>query len=219
MYQIRTPWQRIKAHFEFWVIDHEFVRAIYRNFHQIDEHAYRSAHPSPKFIKKLQKEKGLKTIINLRGENLTGQYMLELEACEKLGVTLISIPFSSRNSPTPESIKNLFNALDTIEYPVLLHCKSGADRAGIGSALYQYYKNNIALDESKQLRPSYGHFKTSETGVLDYFINEWNRYLRHNPHVEFLTWIENNYDDQQINKEFVASRFANLLVNKILRRE
>lgn len=219
MYQIKTPWQRIKAHFEFWIIDHEFVRAIYRNFHQIDEQAFRSAHPSPRFIKKLQKEKGLKTIINLRGKNRTGQYMLENEACEELGVTLISIPFSSRTPPKPENIKLFLEALDNVEYPILLHCKSGADRAGLGSALYQFHKKGIPLDESRQLRASYGHFKSSETGVLDYFIELWNKYHEENPKTEFLTWIETNYDYQKITQEFNATRFGNLLVNKILRRE
>lgn len=219
MYQIKTPWQRIKAYFEFWIIDHEFVRAIYRNFHQISEKAFRSAHPSPDFIKHLQKEKGLKTIINLRGENKTGQYMLEREACEALGIKLVSIPFSSRNAPKPESVKALFQALDSIEYPVLFHCKSGADRAGIGSALYQFHKNAIPLDESRQLRASYGHFKSSETGILDHFIEEWKKYHQENPDIKFLTWIDTDYDPQQINKGFKASRFSNLLVNKILRRE
>lgn len=219
MYQIKTPWQRIKAHFEFWIIDHEFVRAIYRNVHKINEQAFRSAHPSPGFIKKMQEKEGLKTIINLRGENQTGQYMLEREACEELGVKLVSIPFSSRNAPKPESIKSLFQALDNIEYPVLFHCKSGADRAGIGSALYQFHKNSIPLDESRQLRASYGHFKSSETGVLDHFIEEWNKYHQKNSDIEFLTWLETDYNPQQINKDFEASRFGNLLVNKILRRE
>ncbi|QCU90706.1 fused DSP-PTPase phosphatase/NAD kinase-like protein [Thiomicrorhabdus sediminis] len=219
MFEIKTPWQRIKAYFEFWVIDHEFVRAIYRNFHQISDQAFRSAHPSPRFIKRMQQQHGLKTIINLRGENKTGQYMLELEACKKLGVKLISTPLSSRDAPSKERIINLFKAFDEAEAPLLLHCKSGADRAGLGSALYQLYKNEIPLDESRQLRPSYGHFKSSETGVLDHFIATWNTYHQHNPDVSFLDWVKNDYNPEEVDKTFKASRLGNLLVNKILRRE
>lgn len=219
MYEIKTPWERTKALFEFWIIDHEFVRALYRNFHKISDSAYRSSHPSPRFIKRLKQDYGIKTIINLRGENKTGQYMLEREACKKQGVTLVSIPFSSRTAPKPESIKALFHALDTIQYPVLFHCKSGADRAGIGSALYQFYKNDIPLDQSRQLRLSYGHIKNSETGVLDYFIQKWVEFHHNHPEVSFLTWIDSQYDFEATNREYSSSRLGNLLVNKILRRE
>lgn len=219
MYQIKTPWQRIKAHFEFWIIDHEFVRAIYRNVHKINEQAFRSAHPSPGFIKKMQKEEGLKTIINLRGKNQTGQYMLEREACEELGVKLISTPLSSRDAPSKERLLNLFKAFDEAELPVLFHCKSGADRAGVGSALYQFYKHDIPLDESRQLRPSYGHFKSSETGVLDHFIETWKQYHQKKPEVSFLDWVKNDYNPDEVNETFHASRLGNILVNKILRRE
>ncbi|NPA72091.1 MAG: dual specificity protein phosphatase family protein [Gammaproteobacteria bacterium] len=219
MYEITTRWQRVKALYEFWIIDHEFIRALYRNFHAISDNAYRSSHPSPRFIKKLQQNIGLKTIINLRGENMTGQYMLEREACEALGVTLISIPFSSRTAPPAESIKKLFSALDEAEYPILFHCKSGADRAGIGSALYQFYKNDVPLDESRQLRWQYGHIKSSETGVLDHFVETWQTYHAENPDVDFMTWVETEYDFKAVNQSYSASRLGNILVNKILRRE
>lgn len=219
MYEIKTPWQRFVAYFQAWIIDHEILRVFYRNFYAISDKAYRSNHPSPGFIKKLSRQYGIKTIINLRGANKTGQYMLEKEACEKYGITLISIPFSSRTSPWPEDVHDLFNALDKAEYPILLHCKSGADRAGLGSALYQFHVHNIPLDESKQLSLKYGHIKQSETGVLDYFVEQWTEFHQQNPDVPFITWIDTIYDYKMVNENYNASKWGNLLVNKILRRE
>ncbi|BBP44033.1 fused DSP-PTPase phosphatase/NAD kinase-like protein [Thiosulfativibrio zosterae] len=219
MYQIKTPWQRIKAHLSAWLIDHEILRVFFRNFYRISDKAYRSNHPSPGFIKTLKEKHDIKTIINLRGANKTGQYMLEKEACEKYDIKLISIPFSSRSAPWPEDIHDIFNAFDHAEYPILLHCKSGADRAGLGSALYEFYVENIPLSESKQLDIKYGHIKSSETGVLDFFIQKWTEYHLANPEVPFLTWVDTTYDYKAINAEFKASKWSNLLVNKILRRE
>lgn len=219
MYEIKTPWQRFVAHFQAWFVDHEILRIFYRNFFKIGDNAFRSNHPSPRFIRKLKEKHGIKTIINLRGANKTGQYMLEKEACEAHGVTLIDVPFSSRNAPRPESIHKLFNIFDTAEYPILLHCKSGADRAGIGSVFYRFYKEGIPLDQTGQLSLKYGHIRQSETGVLDYFIEHWVEFHQQNPDVPFITWIDTIYDFEAVNKSYNASKWGNLLVNKILRRE
>jgi len=222
MYQIKTPWQRIQAYLSAWFIDHEILRIFYRNFFPIGNppyQAYRSNHPSPRFIKKLKQQYGIKTIINLRGANETGQYKLEKEACKKYGVTLVDSPFSSRSAPPKESIHKLFNLFDTVQYPILLHCKSGADRAGIGSVLYEFYKQDIPLEKSQQLSLKYGHIKNSETGILDAFIKTWADYHQQNPDIPFIDWVDNTYDPKALNKSFKAGRWGNILVNKILRRE
>lgn len=219
MYKIKTPWERIKAHLAALFIDHEILRIFYRNFFPVGKNAFRGNHPSGGFIRKLKENYGVKTIINLRGANQTGQYMLEKEACEKYGVTLVDTPFSSREAPPKASIHRLFNLFDSVDYPIYMHCKSGADRAGIGSTLYEFYKEGIPLQESKQLHIKYGHIKGSETGVLDLFIQKWADYQTANPDVAFIDWVDNTYDPETINKEFKASLWSNILVNKILRRE
>jgi len=219
MYKINTPWQRVKAHLSAWFIDHEVIRVLYRNLFPLGKQAYRGNHPSPRFIKKLKTKYGVQTIVNLRGANQTGQYMLEKEACEKHKVALVDVPFSSRKSPPIESIHKLFKIFDTVKYPIYLHCKSGADRAGIASVLYEFYKEGIPLTESKQLSLKYGHIKGSETGVLDLFIQKWAAFHKQNPEISFIEWVDNTYNPEAINQEFKASRWGNILVNKILRRE
>lgn len=219
MKQLQTVHGRFMAHLEAWFIDHEVLRIFYRNFHKIGMNAYRSNHPSAKFIKKLKKKHHIKTIINLRGANNTGQYKLEKEACEKYDITLVDVPFSSREAPTKENIKKLFNLFDTVEYPILMHCKSGADRAGIGSTLFRFYKEGIPMDQTDQLKFWYGHIKQSETGILDKFVDIWTGFHQKNPDIPFSEWLENTYDSDKLNKEHHASRLGNLIVNKILRRE
>ncbi|MDX1795919.1 MAG: tyrosine-protein phosphatase [Hydrogenovibrio sp.] len=219
MHKLHTKWGRFLAHLEAWFVDHEVLRLFYRNFHKIGDQAYRSNHPSPSFIKKLKRDYGIKTIINLRGANQTGQYLLEKEACEKNDIKLISIPFSSRSAPWPEDIHDLFNALDEAQYPILIHCKSGSDRAGIGSVLYEFYVKHLPMHESKQLSLKYGHFKSSETGVLDYFVKKWTEFHRQHPDTPFMEWVDKIYDYKQVNQEFKSSKWTSFLVNKILHRE
>ena len=50
----------------------------------------------------------------------------------------------------------------------MMHCKSGADRAGIASCLYLIYKQNMMFYATKQLSFKYLHIKYAKTGILDY---------------------------------------------------
>ena len=52
----------------------------------------------------------------------------------------------------------------------LIHCKSGADRAGLMSALYLIIaKEQSAREAMGQLNWKYGHVKAAKTGVIDAF--------------------------------------------------
>ena len=53
---------------------------------------------------------------------------------------------------------------------MLMHCKSGADRAGLMSVLYRFLHEGVPLKEATQeLSLKYGHFRQADTGILDYF--------------------------------------------------
>ncbi|MDG6774911.1 tyrosine-protein phosphatase [Thiomicrorhabdus sp. ZW0627] len=220
MEQLQTKWGRIKAHLESWFIDHEILRSIYRNFHPLSKQAYRSNHPSPLFIKKLHNKYGVKTIISMRRADKTGQYMLEKEACDKYGINLINHPMSSRALPDVEQVLQAKTILEQAEYPILIHCKSGADRAGLMSVFYKLFIEKKSIEEAlEQLSMKYGHFRWAETGKLDYFFDDYLAYRKENPNVDFLEWLQNHYDRKELNNAFHSSGWANIIVNKILRRE
>ncbi|MEA3404241.1 MAG: tyrosine-protein phosphatase [Pseudomonadota bacterium] len=220
MKQLDTLWGRTKAHLQAWFVDHEILRVLYRNFYKISDNAYRSNHPSPLFIKKLHQRYGIKTIISLRRADETGQYKLEKEACDKYGITLINHPMSSRSLPDVDKVLQAKQILKQAEYPILIHCKSGADRAGLMSVFYELFIENKPIEEAlKQLSMKYGHFRWAETGKLDYFFDSFLAFKKDNPDVELLDWLENHYDKPKLNSEFHSSGWANIVVNKILRRE
>ncbi len=220
----RAPrWLKTRAnkafdYFDLFFVDHHVFRAIYSNRHKIAPGVWRSAQPSPGQIAVLAR-KGIKTIVNLRGERNCGSYRLQVEACRRHGIKLVNFQLQSRSAPGAEVIREARKLFQEMEYPILFHCKSGADRVGLMSAFFMYMKEGKPIEEAvKQLSLKYGHFKKSDTGVLDYF---FQRYL-HDSNAEpmtFFEWIETRYDPAEIKRDFKSNGWANLLVNRALQRE
>lgn len=220
MHQLNTKWGRFLAHVKAWLIDHEILRIFYRNFHKLSNNAYRSNHPSPSFIRKLKKKYGIKTIISMRRADTSGQYLLEQDVCKKEGITLINYPMSSRCLPDPEQILGAKKILEEAEYPILIHCKSGADRAGLMSVFYMHFIKQQPISEAvKQLSIKYGHFKWADTGKLDYLFDNYFDFQKNHPEVSFLEWVEHHYDEPYLRQKFKSTSWANIIVNKILHRE
>ena len=205
-------------YFDLFFMDHHVFRSIYANRHQIAPGVWRSAQPSPAQIAYLARS-GIKTIVNLRGVRDCGSYRLQVEACRRHGINLINFQLQSRMVPPASVIHEAKKLFQEIEYPALFHCKSGADRAGLMSALLLYMKEGKPLKEAvRQLSLKYGHFKRSETGVLDYL---FERYMADNQAepMTFFEWLETRYDPSEIKRDFVSSGWANLVVNRALQRE
>lgn len=208
---------KIGLFFDRHFVDHAFIRAIYRNTHHLGGGVYRSSQPSPRYIRKLKAE-GFKTIVNLRGENRSASYLLEKLACEQQGIHLISIQLNSRRVPRPEEVETWVRLLETCERPLLFHCKSGADRAGIAAAMYLLLEGADPALAKKQLSLRYYHLSHSSTGILDHFIQSYIDFNEHSP-MPFLDWYRNHCDSQAIESSFKPSTFSAWLVDKVLHRE
>lgn len=201
-------------------VDHEILRMMFRNFYALSDKAYRSNHPSPGFIKKLKNKYGVKTIISMRKADKSSSYLLEKQACDQFGVTLINHRMSSRKLPKKEMVLKAKELLLEVEYPILIHCKSGADRAGLMSVFYKHFVEHQPMEEAvKQLGMKYGHFRWADTGKLDFFFDKFFEYKSQHPEIEFIDWVANIYDPEALDKQFKSSGWANIVVNKILRRE
>lgn len=100
---------------------------------------YRSAQPGYHELEKVQRETGIKAIINLRGKHVfkdDWRCREESQCAEDKGIKLIVIEFG--NSPSDERIKELLAALDDEKnYPLLIHCAQGIERTGIAVAVYR----------------------------------------------------------------------------------
>ena len=216
--EVSTASGRKAAYHDLMWVDHGFLRAAFQNLHWISPEMARSNQPSPAHIAQYA-AMGIKTIVNLRGFNDSGHYWLEREACAAHGITLVDTPISSRDTPTKERLWRAKEIFETIAYPALMHCKSGADRAGLYGVLYKHWRMGAPISEAvEQLSGRYLHVRAGKTGMLDYF---FETYLKDTAvsGKSFDAWIEEDYDPAAVKAAFMSSWWGNLLTEKILRRE
>ncbi|MGO4452435.1 tyrosine-protein phosphatase [Phyllobacterium sp. TAF24] len=131
------------------------------NFHTtLPGELYRSAQPSPSQIAFYKKTYGIRTIINLRGEN-TGRdwYDKEVAAAKKSGVGHIDFRMSSRQILSQKDAETLLALMKQAEKPILIHCEGGADRTGLAAALYvAAIAHGDEEHAESQFSPRFGHF-------------------------------------------------------------
>jgi protein tyrosine/serine phosphatase len=145
--------------------------------------------------------------------------VLEADACERLGLTLVNFVLASREAPTCEQVLAAKALLETLEYPCMMHCKSGADRAGVMSVFYAHFRLGQPIEEAaRQLSFRYGHIRHGETGVLDYV---FQHYLDDAPEgMSFEDWVRRpEYDHERVKAAFTSQWWGTLLTERLLRRE
>jgi uncharacterized protein (TIGR01244 family) len=217
-HDLALPRGRLRAYLDAAFVDHGFARLVWPNIHRVSDKLYRSGQVAPYHIARFAR-RGIKTVVNLRGRNDSGWYVLEMEACRKHGVAFVDFPTKSRDTPSKEMIHGAKRLFETIRYPALMHCKSGADRAGLMGVLYRMLHEGRPVEEAlEQLSWRYGHMRQAKVGMIDYFFEQYRRYNSENP-TAFLDWVDRIYDPASVKASFMSQWWANLVVDKILRRE
>jgi undecaprenyl-diphosphatase len=142
------------------------------NFHTVTEGAfYRSAQLDKDELEKAVRDHGVRAILNLRGAH-PGElwYDDEVAVSKALGVAHFDYGLSAYHIVTDNQIVDILRVLHDAPKPLLVHCKSGADRTGLVSALYRFAVEGKSADEAdRQLTLIYGHFPylMSRTRAMD----------------------------------------------------
>ncbi len=201
---IQTREARRAAWWHFQLMDHAFLRGIWTNLDQIAPGVWRANQPSPRRLEMYQRQLGLKSVVNLRGGSQQGFYLFEAEVCKKLGLTLHDVHFSARRAPKKAALLAVFDLFASLQKPVLIHCKSGADRTGLICALYLLDVEQRPLAEAKrQLSFRYLHLKSTETGIMDHFLT---LYESESNGRSIRDWVIQDYDPARLKASFATLR-------------
>jgi len=199
------------------LVDHAIFRLGWRNWGVVAPgRLYRSNHPLPWQVRQAARRLGLKTVINLRGERAgCGSDRLGRAAARDAGLIQLDAPFESRGAPHKDRILRLADLLRTAPEPILIHCKSGADRTGLVAGIWLLLQGRPPAEAMAQLGLRHGHIRQSKTGILDAF---FVAYAKAWPK-PFLDWLREDYDEAALRAGFASRGWADGLVDKILRRE
>ena len=92
-------------------------------------------------------------------------------------------------------LAELLEVLDRSEYPILLHCRRGADRTGVASAVLLLLQTASTVQEARhQLGIRFGHIALGRPAYLDGFLRLYEEFLEqqgwaHSP-THFRHWME-----------------------------
>lgn len=203
---ISTPEARKAATWHYNFVDHGWLRALWRNLHRLGPQVYRSNQPSARQLTSLYQKLHLKTVLNLRGETEQSFYLFEAEACQKLGITLADLALSASKAPSKAKLEALHNLLQTLPRPLLIHCKSGADRTGLAAFMYLLLIEHQPFDMARrQLSLRYLHVANSPAGIQDHILRHYEVALKATG-IDFMEWVRNGYDPTAITASFVRWR-------------
>ena len=142
------------------------------NLHAVgDGLLYRSAQLSKAELKSAAQQYRIKSVLNLRGANLRARwYDDEVAEALELGLAHYDYPLSAKRFVTAKQIAEILDIVRSAPKPMLIHCKSGADRSGLVAALYRYAETGASATEAdRELSLVYGHFPylTSRSQAMD----------------------------------------------------
>jgi len=127
----------------------------------------RTAQLEPEQLSQVIKKYQIKSVINLRGK-AAGEawYDDERAAVEKQGAEHFDIRLQAHAMPTPQQLRKLVGMLQTAPRPVLIHCKGGADRTGLASALALVLNGDSFQRANQQVSWRFFAFSSDSVGRL-----------------------------------------------------
>ena len=189
---LSTPDNRRQALIWTRWLDHGILRVLWTNQFEIAPGVWRSNHPPGSRFAAI-KTAGINTVLTLRGASGNPSDLLEREACAAHGITLHFIALQARAAPTRAQIAELIALFRRLPRPFLMHCKSGADRAGFASAVYLMVIIGEPVERARRMLSwHYLHFRWSKTGVLDRVLDLYAARSAQSP-ISFETWAATEY--------------------------
>lgn len=163
------------------------------NFHIVQRGImYRSKTLTPRALKRYIRIHRIKTILNIREADAAAPwYQNESAIARDNHITLVTVTLDERHLPTAQQLLAIGKVFETVseKNPLLIHCKAGADRVGLVSALWvmerMYGSREAAL---RQLRIRYGHYRW-HFPLMTHFVQLWYTIKKRNSRSSFETRV------------------------------
>jgi protein tyrosine phosphatase (PTP) superfamily phosphohydrolase (DUF442 family) len=212
---------RSRAWLNSLLVDHAVLRLGWRNWGVVEPgRLFRSNHPLPWQLAQAARRHGLRSVINLRGHRQDcGSDALGRARAGELGLIHADAPFESRGAPHKDRILRLAGLFAELPEPLLIHCKSGADRTGLVAGIWLLLQARGVPAALDQLHWRFGHVAASKTGILDAFFQTYAAFVAARGDKPFLDWVREDYDEIALRQAFRSKAWADRLVDGVLRRE
>ena len=155
---------------------------LYGNFHKVDKNLYRSAQLFSFNMPYYLKKHNIKSILNFRKTRKAKNkswYKNEVAIAKEMGVVRYDYPIGDREEASMQQMDEIVKIMKNAPKPLLIHCKAGADRTSLASALYLYAIKHDK-DAAREISIIYGHFPWlgSKTGAMDRSFKKYQEKLQ-----------------------------------------
>jgi protein tyrosine/serine phosphatase len=187
----------------YWVRDHAWVRTVVPNLYRIDADLWRSNQPGRRRLRRL-KAKGLRSILSLRGDSDDAASLVEKRAAEEVGVPLHFVRMRAHKLPQPEVLLDAVEKLRSLPKPLLIHCKSGADRTGLLVTIYLHALKGVPLAKARRaLSWRYAHWQWGRAGIVHEVLDAYAEAAEETG-IGFEDWVRTGYDPEALTRRFQA---------------
>ncbi len=178
------------------------------NFGTVDPgKLYRSAQLSAAGLTRAIRDRGIRTVLNLRGQNPDrAWYLAERAATMSTDAVQVDFPMSSDQWLSREQARTLVDLLKTSPRPILVHCEWGAERTGLVSAIYELLQPGSQIENARGQFSAYYMFAPLKDGlVMRGHIDAYAAWLRannqdHTPE-RFERWLTQAYEPGSPSRE------------------
>jgi protein tyrosine phosphatase (PTP) superfamily phosphohydrolase (DUF442 family) len=184
---------------DYWLKDHAVLRLFVPNFYRVDADLYRANHPGVRRLR-IARDKGIRSVLSLRGEDPSAPTLVERRACESLGLELGFVRLWTTRLVEGEVLLDLLQKLRTMPKPMLVHCKSGADRTGLAVTLYLHVLKGVPLAEARRaLHWRYAHLPWSRAGIVHRMLDAYAE-AHTATGIGFEDWVRTAYDPKALSR-------------------
>jgi hypothetical protein len=133
----RHPWH-VLTWLNALLVDHAIFRLFWTNFSaMIPGRLVRNNHRTPGQLARLTRRYGLRVPINLRGPQPNNRADTRARAtAARRGLEVPDVALKGGDAPDLDGIERQHDSYVRIDKPMLIHCRSGADRTGFVAGLF-----------------------------------------------------------------------------------